>query len=314
MMMKRRQGILIRRPLFRGHLLKKCLARWPIRKRSQSRNVELNGFLSSGPLLRGVLYSCWLLSLATPSSAQLPAPNEAGVTTGHVHYLVPDPDKHLALWESLGGRLGAAGPLEYASFPGIYVLVSEARESLQASIHTSANHIGFSVQDFPRYRDLLLQLGASIFYENANDGQILADLPDGMRVEILTDPQQQEPIRFHHMHIAAEETEAVRDWYGRVFGAEPSERRGLPSALIPGGRVDIMGVMGEAPHPSQAGVLHHIGFEVTDMDTFAKHLAELDIEFDIAPRRIESIDLTIAFVTDPAGTYIEITEGLVDLK
>lgn len=266
------------------------------------------------PGMMRTLASTLLLGLAIPVCAQLPAPNESGVSTGHVHYMVPDPDAHLAMWESLGGRAGSAGPLEYITFPGIHILVSEARESPLASIRTTANHIGFSVQDYPRYRAMLLELGAETFYENEDDGQILADLPDGVRVEILTDPQQQEPIVFHHMHVVAEETEALRDWYGQVFGAEPGERRGLPSALVPGGRVDIMGIMGEAPQPSQAGVLHHIGFEVADMDAFAAHLDELDIEFDIAPRRIDSIGLTIAFVTDPAGTYIEVTEGLSGIQ
>lgn len=266
------------------------------------------------PGITRTLAGCWLLGLALPVFAQLPAPNESGVSTGHVHYMVPDQDAHLDMWESLGGQAGSTGPLDYVTFPGIHILVSEAREDPLASIRTTANHIGFSVQDYSRYRSMLLELGGEIFYENEADGQILVDLPDGVRVEILTDPQQQQPIRFHHMHVVAEDTGALRDWYGRVFGAEPGERRGLPSALVPGGRVDIMGIMGDPPRPSEEGVLHHIGFEVADMEAFAAHLDELGIDFDIAPRHIDSIGLTIAFVTDPAGTSIEVTEGLSGIQ
>lgn len=249
-----------------------------------------------------------LLLLAAKTFAQLPPPNEMGVSSGHIHYMVTDLDGHLDMWQKLGGRRGEG----YVIFPGIHVRVTEVAEALAASIETTANHVGFSVQDYPRYRSILLELGAQIFYENEADGQLLADLPDGVRVEILTDPQQPELIRFHHMHLVADDPEALRDWYGEVFGAEPGVRRGLPAALLPGGEVDIMGVMGDAPRPSQEGVLHHIGFEVADMAAFAERLEALGISFDMSPRYVESIDLTVAFITDPAGTHIEITQGLVD--
>lgn len=247
---------------------------------------------------------------AFPASAQLPAPNEAGVTTGHVHYMVPDMAVHLAIWESLGGEAEISGSVGAVMFPGIFVRITEVEEAPLPSIRTTANHVGFSVKDYSRYRSILSELGAEIFYENEDDGQVLADLPDGVRVEILTDPEQQEPIVFHHMHVVGEDLEALQDWYGQVFGAEPGERRGLPSALVPGGRVDIMGVMGEAPLPSQEGALHHIGFEVVDIEVFAAHVESLGIELDMEPTPIPDTDITTAFVTDPAGTYIEVTEGL----
>ncbi len=253
-----------------------------------------------------------LLTGAASVSAQLPAPNEAGVSTGHIHFLVPDATKHLAIWEAFGGVAGSSGPLQYVAFPGIYILVSEG-SSEAASIETTANHIGFSVNDYATYRARLMDAGASVFFESEENGQILADLPDGVRVEILTDTSQEEPIVFHHMHLATADTEALRDWYLQVFGAEPGERRGLPSALVPGGRVDVMGAAGDAPRGSRGGALDHIGFEVADMEAFARHIEQLGIEFDMAPRHIDAIGLTIAFITDPAGTYIEITEGLADL-
>lgn len=264
-------------------------------------NTAIRCFLSMLPLLHAV-----------PGVAQLPAPNASGVSTGHIHFIVPDSARHLALWESFGGVRGDAGPLHYVTFPGIHILVTDGTPEA-ASIETSANHIGFSVRDYAHYRALLQDAGAGFFFESEENGQILADLPDGVRIEILTDPEQTQPIVFHHMHLATDDTEGLRDWYLRVFGAEASERRGLPSALVPGGRVDIMGAMGGAPRGSRGGALDHIGFEVADMDAFAAHLESLGIAFDLAPRRIDAIGLTIAFITDPAGTSIEITQGLTDL-
>lgn len=254
-----------------------------------------------------------LLTAVGPGSlAQLPPPNEAGVSTGHIHLTVPDREKHLAIWESLGGGLKSEGPLSLISIPGIYILLTE-REPEVPSIETSANHIGFTVRDYSSYKARFESIGAEIFYDSPENGQILADLPDGVRIEILADGSQSEPIVFHHMHLVASDPAMLRDWYTRVFGAEPGERRGLPSAIVPGGRVDIMGARGEAARRSRGGAIDHIGFEVADMDDFAARLDRLGIAFDVEPRRVDAIGLTIAFITDPVGTYIEITEGLAGL-
>src|SRR5687767_13060819 len=125
-----------------------------------------------------VVLSVSMMLGAAPAFAQLPAPNAAGVSTGHTHFTVPDPAKHLALWETLGGKRGASGPLNYVAFPGMYLLFTEGTAEVP-SIQTSANHIGFSVKDYAAYRAKLLEAGATFFFESEENGQILADLPDG---------------------------------------------------------------------------------------------------------------------------------------
>jgi catechol 2,3-dioxygenase-like lactoylglutathione lyase family enzyme len=263
--------------------------------------------------------TCCLCSLtitiaaAAPSLAQLPPPNVGGVSTGHIHLTVPDVQRHTAIWTSFGGVEKKTGSLSVIEFPGIYVLLAES-EPEAASIQTSANHIGFSVRDYSAYRVRLEAAGASFFYESEENGQLLADLPDGVRVEILTDPDQAEPIAFHHMHLSAPDVEALRDWYAQVFSAELGERRGLPSAIVPGGRVDFLPAQGDVPRGSRGTAIDHIGFEVTDLEAFALRMEALDIAFDLAPTAVEAIDLKIAFITDPAGTSIEITEGLSAIR
>lgn len=255
-----------------------------------------------------------LLGAAAPAArAQLPGPNEAGVSTGHVHLRVPDTAKHADIWRELGGQERSRGRLSMFMFPGMHILLAEGQPAAP-SAETAANHIGFSVKDYDDYKAKLDAIGAEIFFENADDGQIIADLPDGVRIELLTDPGQEAPIVFHHVHLSAPQESELRDWYLEVFSAEPGERRGLPSALVPGGRVDFIPARGEAPKPSQGAAIDHIGFEVADMDAFAAHVESLGIEFDRPPTRVDAIGLTIAFITDPAGTYIEITEGLDEVE
>ena len=61
-------------------------------------------------------------------------------------------------------------------------------------------------------------------------------------------------------------------------------------------------------------VLDHIGFEVADLEALVAELEAKGIEFDVPYREIPEIGLALAFLTDPWGTYIELTEGLDEIR
>lgn len=246
------------------------------------------------------------------AQAQLAAPNAEGISAGHTHLVVPDIAKHRGIWKSFGATEVTQGRLQLLGFPGMYILLREGTATAP-SAQTTANHIGFMVNNYADFKAKLEAIGGvSYVLDDASNGQILADLPDGIRIEFNVDTAQREPIIFHHTHLSALDGAALRDWYVKVFGAEVGERRGLPSAVIPGGRVDFIPARGEAPKASQGTAIDHIGFEVASMDAFKAKMDSLGIPFARAPERRDDIGLTIAFITDPVGTYIEITEGLDD--
>ncbi len=56
-------------------------------------------------------------------------------------------------------------------------------------------------------------------------------------------------------------------------------------------------------------IKHHIGFEVNDLAAFCEMLEARGINFKVPYREIASIELAIAFFTDPSGVRIELTEG-----
>jgi catechol 2,3-dioxygenase-like lactoylglutathione lyase family enzyme len=63
-------------------------------------------------------------------------------------------------------------------------------------------------------------------------------------------------------------------------------------------------------------VNHHIHFwtnSVEDLEAFCKKLEASGVKFDIAYRKVPALGISIAFFTDPWGTYIELTEGLSKL-
>jgi extradiol dioxygenase family protein len=59
-------------------------------------------------------------------------------------------------------------------------------------------------------------------------------------------------------------------------------------------------------------MLDHIGFEVRNLAAFCKKLEANGVKFDI-PYAKQSSGIASAFLTDPWGTYIELTEGLSGL-
>lgn len=253
------------------------------------------------------------LLLAGTAQAQLAAPNAAGISAGHTHLVVPDLAKHREIWKSLGAVEKSSGRLQLLGFPGMYILLREGTPTAPSSA-TSANHIGFSVNSYDAIKAKLDAIGVTYVVDNKEGNQIIADLPDGVRIEIAVDSAQAEPIIFHHTHLAALDGAALQKWYVDVFGAEMGERRGLPSAVIPGGRVDILPARDAAPAGTQGAAIDHIGFEVTDMAAFKAKMDGMGIVFAREPERRDDINLTIAFITDPVGTSIEITEGLDDAK
>lgn len=259
--------------------------------------------------------STLVMALAANSAeAQLAAPNADGVSAGHTHLVVPDIAKHREIWKSFGATEVRSGRLELLGFPGMYILLREGQPTAPSG-DTSAHHIGFMVNDYATYKAKLEAIGGvNYVLDDATNGQILADLPDGVRVEFNVDTTQKETIIFHHTHLAALDGGALRDWYVKVFGAGIGERRNLPSAVIPGGRVDFLPANGAAPKGTQGAAIDHIGFEVADMNAFKARMDSLGIPFARAPERRDDINLTIAFITDPVGTYIEITEGLDDAR
>jgi len=64
------------------------------------------------------------------------------------------------------------------------------------------------------------------------------------------------------------------------------------------------------PLPTKGRALDHIGFEVTDLEAFVKGLEAKGIKLEGPVRQVPNTTVKSAFLTDPWGTYIELTEGL----
>jgi catechol 2,3-dioxygenase-like lactoylglutathione lyase family enzyme len=79
--------------------------------------------------------------------------------------------------------------------------------------------------------------------------------------------------------------------------------------MVPGGEVDFRKA-DSAAAPTKGRSLDHIGFEVTNLEAFCKKLEAEGMTFDTTYRVVPQLDgLKIAYILDPIGTRIELTEG-----
>jgi lactoylglutathione lyase len=250
-----------------------------------------------------------LALLALPVAAQIAPPNGAGVSMGHLHLISPDPEAVMKVWiDVLGGKKVMAGPLQFAMFPGVFVAVrkGEAGGATEGSV---VNHLGFLVRDLDATKAKLTGAGVAIEREMPATRQMFAMFPGNVRVEFTEDKALDAPIKHHHIHFATPEIEEMRAWYAKHFDAVPGMRGRFKAADVPG--VNLSWNPADAPPaPTQGRSMDHIGFEVTDIKAFCGKLEAAGIKLDRAVTEVPDLGLTIAFLTDPWGTRIELTQGL----
>jgi catechol 2,3-dioxygenase-like lactoylglutathione lyase family enzyme len=234
--------------------------------------------------------------------AQLATPNESGVTIGHIHLLSKDPDAQKKIWiEALGAQPTKTGTLEMLRLPGVFIIINKAEPSA-GSVGSTADHFGLSVKSLDDIKAKLAALNVQV------QGPFVG-MPDGLRLELLEDKNQTLPVVMHHIHLTTVNGEMLRQWYVKTFGADVGSRRNLPSAMFNGNEVDFLPAR-MPPSPTKGRAIDHIGFEVKNLEAFCKKLQADGVKFDAPYRELPNIGLKIAFILDPVGTRIELTEGL----
>ena len=248
------------------------------------------------------------------TKAQVAAPNDAGVSMGHVHFLVQDVDAYAKFWTAMGGVPGKLGMNDTFKFPGVLIIVRKADNS-GTSVGSVVGHIGFHVPDttaaLARWKAAGLKTEVG-----QNPGQGFVWTPgDISRVEILEDKTQTVPIAFHHVHFyiadaaGASQVLEMQSWYVKMFGAKAGKRGQFDAADVPGANLTF--TKSDTPTVSTKGrTLDHIGFEIVGLEAFCKKAEANGLKFDMPYTKRPDLGIALAFITDPWGTYIELNEGL----
>lgn len=234
----------------------------------------------------------------------------AGVSMGHYHLRVRDAQGQKRLWvDVLGAAPGQLGQREMVKLPGTLILI-EAGEPSGGSHGSIVDEIGLKVRDLTATLGKARAAGVPIISENPTARQAILNFPDDVRVELTEDTTLAAPTVNHHIHFRHPAVNEMKAWYVKMFGAIPGKRGRFEAADLPG--VNLTFAEPETPStvPTKGRSLDHIGFEVKNLEAFCKKLGEAGVTFDTPYRKLPSIGLAIAFLTDPWGTYIELTEGL----
>jgi predicted enzyme related to lactoylglutathione lyase len=272
-----------------------------------------------------------VLAPASNASAQLLAAKDGPIVYGHHHLNVTNLDEAKKFWvDAIGGVLIKVGPenREIIKFPNALILL-RAQKPTAGSKGSTVDHIGFSVKNLRQVVDRIkaggfrmvtsaeappnvkVQDDIGIVEAGPVSGIAYAMAPDETKVELVEMKAQAAPIASHHLHFFGMNKE-MQAWYMQTFGAstlDSANPAAFISASLPGLTMNFS--------PSQAPVagtqgraIDHIGFEVRNLEAFTKKLEAQGIKLAAPYRQVPALGISIAFITDPWGTYIELTEGL----
>jgi catechol 2,3-dioxygenase-like lactoylglutathione lyase family enzyme len=269
----------------------------------------------------------FLLSLASTASAQLVAAKDGAIVYGHHHLNATNIDEQKKFFvDTLGGtavKFGANN-VDIVKFPGVLVFF-RMQAPTGGTKGTTVNHIGFSVPNLRPVVDKIKANGFKMITRtevaptqevkddiaaiNANVSIAFALGPDDVKVELVENKMQTVPITLHHVHFFGQQNTEMQAWYVKTFGAKGRTGANFPAADLPGVALNFSPSM-DPVVGTQGRALDHIGFEVKDLEAFCKKLEESGIKLAVPYRKVPALNLAIAFITDPWGTYIELTEGL----
>src|SRR5262245_53188951 len=250
-------------------------------------------------------------TLAAGSAMAQPAPyNDVGVTMGHWHIISRDVEANKKIFLGMGGKLFMPGGAPVMMFPGVYINLTLGQEKGEGGSQGSVvNHVGFIGNNVQEQVANWQAAGVAVLPGGNNRlDQAYVETPDGVRMEILEDKAQREPIKNEHVHLFLPEAEIAKAqaWYAKTWGGKAGTRNNAPVVDVPGAQIRF-NKADKAQAPTRHRVLDHIGFDVKDHPTFVKKLEADGIKLDEPPRKGGSGN-TVTYITDPWGTRIEIIE------
>lgn len=268
-------------------------------------------------------------------SAQL-LNKEAPVVLGHYHLNVTSVDEHKRFWvDTLGGTAMKFGPdnIDVIKFPDAFLFL-RVQKPTGPTRGTPFDHIGFAAPNVPAIVAKITANGYQLTDgrepapgaargaasgAQPQGGAIAYVLgPDGVKIEIVTNREPNAvPLKHHHVHFINKQYVEMQQWYMKAFDAtlRPGQTDFFIGADLPG--VGYMlnffrweGDQSMNPVGTRGRAVDHIGFEVKNLEAFCKKLEAKGITLTVPYRKDPALNnMGTAFITDPWGTLIELTEG-----
>lgn len=276
-----------------------------------------------------------LLALAVDDVHILVAGEVSGMYGLHMNTKNLDAQKKF-YGDTLGGGVVRVGTgdrrQDIIKFVNVLMFFRPMQAPTGGSIGTTVNHFGFSVPDL---RALVTKIKANGFKMVTADSvdanvKVIDDIaaaspdtniafalgPDDVIVEFVEVKSQKAPIQLHHIHFFGQMNTEMQAWYAKTFGATvlpPSPGFAFVQDQLPGMLLNFT----RSPAPTVGTMgrsLDHISFEIPNLEAFTQRLEAQGIKLDRPYTKVPQLGIAIAFIKDPWGTNIEMTEGLGDVK
>jgi catechol 2,3-dioxygenase-like lactoylglutathione lyase family enzyme len=248
-----------------------------------------------------------------PMLAQLPAPNAAGVSAGHDIMSVKDVDEANKFWNALGGQPAQLGTaLKMTKLPGVLYFIRKA-DNKGGTEGSSVEYVGYKVKNL---KETLAKMGAAGFkpMPGATATRAFLLTPDAIKVRLVEDKKLATPVASDMIQMGVPNVKEAQSWYGKWFGAKLVKDGNETLADIPGHRILFIEAKGPV-EPTKGRAFDRIGLEVKNVEDVCKNLDGAGIKLDGKGfARAKGMDLAVCVITDPWGTYIEISEGLAAVK
>src|SRR5580704_7490183 len=286
-------------------------------------------------LLVFALLAFSLTAVASPASAQLLVAKDGPIVYGHHHLNTTNMAAQKKFFvDALGGTVVkfGANQQEIVKFPNVLIFFRPMQAPTGGSIGTTVNHIGFSVPDL---KPLIAKIKANGFKMITTDSvaanvKVTDDIaaagpttniafalgPEDVKVEFVEVKSQKAPIQLHHVHFFGQMNTEMQAWYAKTFGATMNPA-GPGAAFVTDQLPGVSLNFSPSPTPTvgtTGRAIDHIGFEIKNLEAFTKKLEAQGIKLDRPYTKVPELGIAIAFIKDPWGTNIEMTEGLADIK
>src|SRR6266705_5078333 len=282
-------------------------------------------------ILSAVVSTLLVLAPAPHASAQLLSAKDGPIVYGHHHLNTTDMAAQKKFYvDTLGGTLVKFGQnnQEIIKFPNVLIFFRPMQAPTGGSIGTTVNHIGFSAPDL---KPLVAKIKANGYKMITTDSvatnvKVTNDIaaaspttniafalgPEDVKVEFVEVKSQKAPIQLHHIHFFGPMNTDMQAWYAKTFGAKmlpANPGSAFVQDQLPG--VSLNFTPSPTPTVGTTGrSIDHIGFEIKNLEAFTKKLEAQGIKLDRPYTKVPQLGIAIAFIKDPWGTNIEMTEGL----
>jgi catechol 2,3-dioxygenase-like lactoylglutathione lyase family enzyme len=250
--------------------------------------------------------SAFCLLFAFTASAQLPSPGAHGIIGTHIQLNSADTDAAIVFWKDVMGTSTSGNEaVKGVNTLGVTILFTK-KAPTGPSVGSAIDHLAFHVPDLQPFVDRIAKTPFKTFHPEGDELRLMVDGPDGVRIEMIEDSSMYASQEFHHIHMYSAQAKEMQEWYVKNLGGRSRAPENADMVQFPGTMLRFQ--QAGAAVPTAGRAVDHIAFEVKDLDGFCKKLTDNGVKLDSAPHAVPELKASVAVLTDPWGTRIELME------